>query len=74
MADSGRMVFLGFGKYARADKIYVCKKLRISVPEFDALMTTTPKSHFDYASDARLIKTLQRTLEAAKRFRERLVA
>jgi hypothetical protein len=22
MADAGRMIFLGFGKYARADKIY----------------------------------------------------
>ena len=59
---------------ARADKLYVCKKLRISVAELDALMKTTPKSHFDYPSDDRLIKTLQRTLGAAKRLRERLVA
>ncbi len=28
MADSGRMIFLGFGKYARADKIYALEPLR----------------------------------------------
>jgi hypothetical protein len=28
MADGGRMVFLGFGKYARADKIYALEPLR----------------------------------------------
>ena len=28
MADSNRMVFLGFGKYARADKIYAIEPIR----------------------------------------------
>lgn len=28
MADAARMVFLGFGKYARADKIYALEPLR----------------------------------------------
>jgi hypothetical protein len=28
MADAGRMIFLGFGKYARADKIYALEPLR----------------------------------------------
>jgi hypothetical protein len=28
MADSSRMVFLGFGKFARADKIYALEPLR----------------------------------------------
>ena len=28
MADGARMVFLGFGKYARADKIYALEPLR----------------------------------------------
>ena len=28
MADGGRMIFLGFGKYARADKIYALEPLR----------------------------------------------
>lgn len=28
MNDGGRMVFLGFGKYARADKIYALEPLR----------------------------------------------
>ncbi len=28
MADGNRMVFLGFGKYARADKIYALEPLR----------------------------------------------
>jgi hypothetical protein len=27
MADTGRMIFLGFGKYARADKIYAFEPL-----------------------------------------------
>ena len=27
MADGGRMIFLGFGKYARADKIYALEPL-----------------------------------------------
>jgi hypothetical protein len=27
MADPGRMIFLGFGKYARADKIYAVEPL-----------------------------------------------
>ena len=27
MADGGRMIFLGFGKYARADKIYAMEPL-----------------------------------------------
>ena len=27
MADSGRMIFLGFGKYARADKIYAVEPI-----------------------------------------------
>jgi hypothetical protein len=27
MADAGRMIFLGFGKYARADKIYAVEPL-----------------------------------------------
>lgn len=28
MADAARMIFLGFGKYARADKIYALEPLR----------------------------------------------
>ena len=28
MADGARMIFLGFGKYARADKIYALEPLR----------------------------------------------
>jgi len=28
MADAGRMIFLGFGKYARADRIYALEPLR----------------------------------------------
>jgi len=28
MADANRMVFLGFGKYARADKIYAIEPIR----------------------------------------------
>jgi hypothetical protein len=28
MADASRMIFLGFGKYARADKIYALEPLR----------------------------------------------
>ena len=28
MADGNRMVFLGFGKYARADKIYAIEPIR----------------------------------------------
>src|SRR6478672_10750016 len=28
MADGSRMIFLGFGKYARADKIYALEPLR----------------------------------------------
>jgi hypothetical protein len=28
MPDAGRMIFLGFGKYARADKIYALEPLR----------------------------------------------
>jgi hypothetical protein len=28
MADTGRMIFLGFGKYARADKIYAVEPIR----------------------------------------------
>ena len=28
MADGGRMIFLGFGKYARADKIYAIEPIR----------------------------------------------
>ena len=28
MADGNRMVFLGFGKYARADKIYAIEQIR----------------------------------------------
>ena len=28
MVDGGRMIFLGFGKYARADKIYALEPLR----------------------------------------------
>src|SRR5829696_74807 len=28
MADAGRMIFLGFGKYARSDKIYALEPLR----------------------------------------------
>ena len=28
MADAGRMIFLGFGKYARADKIYAIEPIR----------------------------------------------
>ena len=27
MADAGRMIFLGFGKYARADKIYAVEPI-----------------------------------------------
>ena len=28
MADGNRMIFLGFGKYARADKIYAIEPIR----------------------------------------------
>jgi hypothetical protein len=32
------------------DKMYIQKKMGFTMEEFDAIVTATPKSHFDYPS------------------------
>lgn len=55
------------------DREYVCKKFRISVEEFDRLMSAPPRSHFEFSSDRSMMNALFKvrsvTLKAIGRVR-----
>ena len=38
------------------DKEYLCKKLELSITEFDAIMDTPPKTHNDYPNNKKLLE------------------
>ena len=59
-------------KEQQQDKIYVCKKFGISSAEFDRLMLATPRSHYEYASDEKLLDAGLRTVRALRRVRSGL--
>lgn len=61
-------------KQQQEDKIYVCKKFGISVVEFDRMMADAPRSHYEYASDERLLGTALKAAAAARRVKRALVA
>jgi N-acetyl sugar amidotransferase len=58
-------------KLQEEDKIYVCKKLGISIAEFDAMMQSPPRSHYDYATDERALEAGFRALRALRGVRAR---
>lgn len=60
-------------KLAEADKIYVCKKFGISTTEFDRLMRQSPRSHYEYPSDDKLVGTLLGVLHGLRSVRTRLM-
>jgi len=45
-------------KRVEEDKEYFCKKLGISIPEFDTIMNVPPKSYKDYPNDKKLLEFL----------------
>lgn len=56
------------------DKVYVCKKFGISVSEFDAMMRAAPRSHDEWATDARTIERAQRAARVLRDVRARVTS
>lgn len=60
-------------KLAEQDKIYVCKKFGITTLEFEAMMGAAPRSHYDYASEERMLQRLFRLSRAARSAKSRFL-
>ena len=56
------------------DKVYVCKKLGISIVEFDRMMSAAPRSHYEYATDEPLLRVGLRVKRELRRLRGMLSA
>jgi N-acetyl sugar amidotransferase len=50
------------------DKRYICKKLELSLEEFEAIMQLPPKTHRDYPNNERFIEFVYRVYRALKAF------
>jgi len=59
-------------KQQERDKVYVCKKFGISVDEFDAMMKETPRSHYEWASDERVLAMSLKAMRLLRKVRARV--
>jgi hypothetical protein len=44
----------------QADKMYVCKKLGITINEFEEIMTAPPNSYKNYPNDEKVVNFIHR--------------